>query len=117
MVDGLSGIRMERLPQERRTEVAPSDPGRLPTAFHHGGHTGAAEPLIYRGPPVSYSAHSRREACSVDGAGARQRSKQVIILMRATQLLNLVIKRTDGLNGGLHLRRSGVDHEHGGGHH
>lgn len=117
IMDGLSSVLMARLAQELWTAVAPSDPGRLATALQYGAHTGEAEQIITWCPPVSYRAHSRREACSVDGAGARQRGEQAIILMRATQLLNLVIERTDGLNGGLHLRRSGFDHEHGGVHH
>jgi hypothetical protein len=37
--------------------------------------------------------------------------------MRATPRLNRVINRTDGRTGGLQLRRSGVDHEPGGGQH
>jgi hypothetical protein len=114
MMDGLSSILMKGLPQELWTEVAPSDPCRLATALTHRGHTGEAEPRINRWPPVSDSAHSRREACGIDGAGARPRGKQVIILRRATPLLTRVIKRTDGLHGGLHLRCEGFDHEHGG---
>jgi hypothetical protein len=71
MVDGLSSIFMERLPQELRTEVAPADSCRLSTALKHGGYTGEAEQLINCSPPLSYSAHGCREACSIDGAGAR----------------------------------------------
>src|SRR2546422_1246945 len=100
VLDRLSGILMERLPQELRTAIAPSDPGRLPTAFDHRCHPGEAEPFIRCGPSVAVRAHSCREACRIDGTSARQRGTQVIVLRRATQLLNLVVQRTDSRNGG-----------------
>src|SRR5215831_19648055 len=97
MVDRLSGILMERLPQKLRTEVAPSDPCGLPTAFHHGGHPGVAEQVLHRWPALSDRAQGGRQTCRIDWPSPRQRGKQGIVLMRATQLLNLMIKLTDGL--------------------
>jgi hypothetical protein len=117
VLDSLSGILMERLPQALRTEIAPSDPGRLPTAFDHRRYPGEAESFINCGPSVSVRAHSCREACRIDSTSARQCGKQVIVLRRATQLRNLVVKGTDSRNSGLHVCREGVEHEYRGANH
>jgi hypothetical protein len=116
-VDGLSGRRRERRPQALRTAGSPSEPGRLATALHHGGHPGAAKPRLNRRPPGSSRAHGGRAAGSIDGTGARPRGTPGSIRRRAPPRLHRRIQRPDGRHGGLPLRRSGGDEEHGGGQH
>jgi hypothetical protein len=111
---GLPSLRMARLPQARWPAGAPSAPGRLATALPHGGDTGAAAPRSTRGPPLAYRAQSRREACRVDGAGARQCGPPGLSRRRMTPRLQRVSTRPDGRKGGRHRRGSGVDQEPGG---
>ena len=105
---------MARLPQARWPAGAPSAPGRLATALPHGGDTGAAAPRSTRGPPLAYRAQSRREACRVDGAGARQCGPPGLSRRRMTPRLQRMSTRPDGRKSGRHRRGSGVDQEPGG---
>jgi hypothetical protein len=117
VLERLSGIRLARLPQERRPAIAPAEPARLPPAFDPRRYPAAAAQFINCGPSVAVRAQSGREACRLDGTSARQRGQQGRVLRRATQRLNLVGKRPDSRKSGLHWCREGVAHEDGGANH
>jgi hypothetical protein len=102
-----SGIRRARRPQARRTAIAPSAPGRRPTAFAPRCHPGAAAPCLSWGPSVSVRAHRGREACRLDGTRARPRGTPVLGRRRATPRRTLVVQRPASRHGGRHWCRDG----------
>ena len=102
MVDGLSGLRMARLPQKLWPAVAPSEPQDCPRRSITGATPESqrrSSTVVHRSLTVPMAAV--RRAASTGPAPGRE-AHRGSVLMRATPRLNLLGTRADGLNGGLH---------------
>ena len=115
MLDRLSGVLDERLTKEFGAEVPPPDPRLFTASLDDRCDAGEAQQIIDARPAAAVCTQCGQQPRTVNRAGARKRIEDKVVSMCLAERFDLSVKLRDRIDGRLHLRGEGFDHQDRGG--